>query len=252
MFAEPARTQGDVHFNLLGFPVRIHPMFWLISLMFGTGRDIPPQYTLIWVVSAFVCILFHELGHARAMRRFGFDARIVLHGFGGLAIADREGPFARQTRPMDEILISLAGPGAGFLLAAVLFVAFKVAGHGMIELEDPLHVHFDFLPSVTLQGHLYLQLFINDIFWICVFWGLVNLLPVFPLDGGQVAHQMFVLKRSRDAFHQTFVVSVTVSVIMVALAVVYWRDWYIAVFFGLLAYMNYSWLHAYQSGGRWE
>ena len=32
---EPPRTRGDIHFVLFGFPVRIHPLFWLVALLLG-------------------------------------------------------------------------------------------------------------------------------------------------------------------------------------------------------------------------
>ena len=67
LFDEPAPSQGDIRFPLLGIPVRIHPMFWLSAVMLGykspTAADL-----LAWVAAMLVGILFHELGHALVMR----------------------------------------------------------------------------------------------------------------------------------------------------------------------------------------
>jgi Zn-dependent protease len=204
------------------------------------------------MVAVFACILIHELGHAALMRSHGFHPRIVLHGFGGLATYERAEVFGKRPSPLGEIAISLAGPGAGFLLAAVVYLAFKAAGHPFIGLFDPLGIHVDFVPHVAILGHPYFQIFTNDVFWVCVFWGLINLLPVFPLDGGQIAQQAFVLARAQDSYRQAFMLSIMTAVCMVALALVRWHDWYLAALFGYLAYTNYTMLVAYHGRGPWE
>ncbi|NOZ40262.1 MAG: hypothetical protein GXP24_08560 [Planctomycetes bacterium] len=85
MLAEPPPTQADVHFRVLGIPVRVHPFFWIITLIIGMrGDSAPPAEVLSWIVAVFVSILIHELGHALVQRRFGGQPRIVLHGMGGL------------------------------------------------------------------------------------------------------------------------------------------------------------------------
>ena len=69
----------------------------------------------IWIGVAFVSILVHELGHAVIMRRFGSNARIVLHSFGGLAIPEGSLGFGRsyhRRSSNEQIYISLAGPFA--------------------------------------------------------------------------------------------------------------------------------------------
>ena len=85
--AEPAPTQFDLHFRIAGFPVRVHPLFWLMTLMMG-ARDDDPMTLLIWIGVVFLSILVHELGHALTMRYYGQDARIVLYMMGGLAIPE--------------------------------------------------------------------------------------------------------------------------------------------------------------------
>ena len=59
--AEPNQTPYDLHFSVLGFPVRVHPLFWLMGLIMGFG-DVMSVF--ISIVVAFVSILIHELGHA--------------------------------------------------------------------------------------------------------------------------------------------------------------------------------------------
>ena len=124
LIGEPPRTQGDLNFVLFGFPVRVHPFFWVISLLLGISGDPKPELVLIWVAAVFVSILVHELGHAFAIRRYGGQAWITLYGMGGLASSNE----ANRT-PKAQILISAAGPAAGFVLAAAVLVAIRLSGH---------------------------------------------------------------------------------------------------------------------------
>ena len=85
ILAEPSPSQGDLHFTLLGFPVRIHPLFWLVGAVLGSCAG-EPVLVLMWVVAMVLCILLHELGHAVVMQAYGYRPSIVLYSFGGLAI----------------------------------------------------------------------------------------------------------------------------------------------------------------------
>ena len=106
---EPPRSQYDLNFSLLGIPVRVHPLFWLVAVLLGIRGNEDPVPILIWVGVVFVSILVHELGHALTARWYGWEPWITLHSFGGLASY-------RPTfhDPTSRIVITLAGPGAGF------------------------------------------------------------------------------------------------------------------------------------------
>src|SRR5512146_1456782 len=86
-FQSPPPTRYDLRFSLLGFPVRVHPLFWLIAVLLGSASADLVQI-LIWVLVVFVSILIHELGHALAFRRYGLSSQIVLHFAGGLTIPE--------------------------------------------------------------------------------------------------------------------------------------------------------------------
>ena len=86
---------------------------------------------LTWIVAVFLSILVHELGHALVMRAYGFRPWITLYGLGGLASYDQGHAFrSKGSGPLGQILICLAGPAAGFLLAAVLVLGLVLAGYG--------------------------------------------------------------------------------------------------------------------------
>ncbi|MBL9123796.1 MAG: M50 family metallopeptidase, partial [Planctomycetaceae bacterium] len=122
LFVEPPRTQFDLNFSVLGIPVRVHPLFWLVCLLLGGDRDV--SSALRWVGVVFVSILVHELGHALVARSYGANPWITLYSFGGLASYR-----GARTDTKSSIAIILAGPMAGFLFAAFLVVAIIATRH---------------------------------------------------------------------------------------------------------------------------
>jgi Zn-dependent protease len=193
VLAEPERTPYDLQFRFLGFPVRVHPYFWLATVLLNGDAllRIGPEYLALWVVVVFVSILVHELGHALTFRRFGADADIVLYAFGGLAIPTQyiDGRWRR-------IIVSLAGPFAGFVLFGLVYgtnEAFGWAAKG---------------PELSF---LYGQLF-----WVNLYWGLLNLLPVFPLDGGQVSRELCVMRWGTRGKRTSLQISFGVALLAVA------------------------------------
>jgi Zn-dependent protease len=184
IFAEPGETRWDLRFRLGSIPVRVRPFFWLGTLLLAGLGPLEPMGIALWVLAVFVSILVHELGHALAFRYYGSQPRIVLHGMGGLAAAE-SGYGAQSHR--SSIVISAAGPGAQLLLAALIAGGLFAAGY-----QSPL------FGAVIGRGepipnHL-LAIFVFDLLVINVGWALVNLLPVHPLDGGQIARDLFEMR----------------------------------------------------------
>src|SRR5512142_1497159 len=122
LFQSPPPTPYDLRFNLAEIPVRVSPTFWLIAILFGISGSL--LLLPIWVLVVFVSILIHELGHAFAFRRYGQRSRIVLHFAGGLTIPEPVSWGSTYANvgltPNQQIFISIAGPGAGFLFAALI------------------------------------------------------------------------------------------------------------------------------------
>ena len=239
---EPPRTPYDLNFRVLGIPVRVHPLFWLVALLLGLGGG-DGLDLLFWVGTAFVSILIHELGHALAARSYGWEPWITLHGFGGLASYR---PTSRD--PKSQILISLAGPGAGFLFAAVIVGFIAASGH-RVRLAWPdfvLPIRFELYASSNLNMIIFYLLFIN------IFWGLVNLLPIFPLDGGRISQEVFQLVNPRDGLRQSLWLSIFVAVGAGVLAWTQLDDQFLAIFCAYLAYTSYTTLQAQVGpGGGW-
>jgi Zn-dependent protease len=167
---EPEESRYDLRWRMFGTPVRVHPMFWIVSVVLGYDGTIRQgvSFVLAWVACVFVSILFHEFGHIWMGRLFGSHGYIVLYSFGGLAIGSKR-LYARWQR----ILVSFAGPLAQFLLlGAVLALLFFLA------------------PYVPLGWGPHVERIAEFLVWINLFWALLNLLPIWPLDGGQIAREL--------------------------------------------------------------
>jgi len=257
---EPQRTDYDVNFHAFGFPVRVHPLFWLVGLMLGAsglwndqGKVIPNAavHLLSWISVMFVSILIHELGHALIMRRYGQSSRIVLYMLGGLAIPENSftsfaGPTARRTHN-DNILISVAGPAAGFLLAAL--TALLIVGLGGRFHLQLANFPFFYQFILPLDVNYSLQVVIGDLLFMNIFWGLLNLLPIFPLDGGQVARELF---EKADPWHgivRSLWLSIFVAGGVAIGSWVYFDSRLMPLMFISLAATNYMMLQQLTGGG---
>jgi stage IV sporulation protein FB len=242
MLAEPARTPYDVKFRFLGFPVRIHPFFWLTSLLTyrAGGGDLRPAF--IWAGVVFVSILIHETGHALAARVCRERPWIVLHGMGGLCV--HEGRFLTIS---ERLLISFCGPGAGFILAAIVFlfgyIAIGVRPLDVLALYDigpgDVDAAFASLRRLNYVGRF---VFIQMI-WVNLCWGLVNLLPIWPLDGGQMSEALFERSGANAPMRSTHILSIATSALMAIVGFVR-KDEFLLIFFLIFAAYNFYVLRA--------
>jgi stage IV sporulation protein FB len=225
ILSEPGRARGEWRFHFLGIPVRVHPWFWMTTLFMGASND--TGAVLIWLAVCFVSILIHELGHVFAFRAFGVRADVVLYSWGGLAVPNggsRLGTFG-------QLVVSLAGPFAGFGFAAAVSAVALLAGATF-----HLSVHTVVMPSLSavVNGSYYWNVLLNDLLWVNISWGLLNLLPIYPLDGGQAARALMTHHDPLRGRRRSLILSVTVGVVMAALGL-YSRSIYMVALFGILA-----------------
>jgi stage IV sporulation protein FB len=190
-------------------------------------------------------VLVHEFGHALMMRICGFRPWIVLYGMGGLTCRDPRDTYGvkRSHGTLGEVFIDAAGPGAGFLLTAILLAAFYLTHHGhQVVWIDPWGLR----PYVWLWNE-HVSLFLCDLLFVCVFWGLLNLLPIYPLDGGQIMREILVRISPREGIRLSLVVSILAAGAMAVYALKM-KQIYAALLFGYLAFSSFATLQAY--GGR--
>lgn len=148
-------------FSVFRIPVTIRGSFLLMAVVLGLIGRQDPMSVLAWVVIVFVSILIHELGHALTARRMGAGVAIELNGVGGLT---------RWSLPANEL-----GPGRRALVAAAGSAVGVVFG-GLIWL---VATQFGPYSGMTL-------FVINNLIFINLFWGLINWVPIRPLDGGHL------------------------------------------------------------------
>lgn len=169
-------------------PVTVSPFFIILAILIGFLNSSTIAEILVWMGVVTISVLIHEYGHALTAVAFGQKARIELVGWGGLTL--REGA---KISLWKEFLIVLDGPIAGFLLGIVAFFLRK-----MMATENLLYYAF----SVAI--------------YVNFFWTIVNLLPLHPLDGGQllriVLESLFGLRGLRMAFFFSMVLAGIFSV----------------------------------------
>ena len=171
---------AKAHFHVLGIPVRIEPFFWIGAVLLGYNLG-DARLIIMWVAVVLVSVLVHELGHAVALKTFGQSSAIVLHGFGGLTFSQRKLGRVRS------ILVTLAGPFTALALLGIPALLLRESGYGL-ELE------LDYRMSDQVFGIwpvVYFAAVIN------VWWSIANLLPIRPLDGGNVLTELVGVQPAR-------------------------------------------------------
>lgn len=246
--SEPPRSPADITFVLFGVPVRVYPLFWLSGVILNLRGGDDMLGMLLWLVAFFLSILAHEMGHAMAIRAYGHAPWITLHAFGGLTAHNPTYHYgSRSSTPWAQIQISAAGPLTGFVLAAVILLVIYLTGHEIVRVGPlgmiPLPVGNVVSPRFT---HL-----VQDFLVISIFWGVLNLLPVFPLDGGQIARALFSMVNPRNGVRQSLALSMVTAVALAILAVTQWQSLFTALFFGFLAYESFVAYQSYGSRERW-
>ena len=213
------------HFSIARIPVRVEPAFLLVSALFGLRYlEIGLDVVLIWVLCSFISILVHELGHGVALKVFGQPSVIVLHGFGGVTISQRRAALSRAR----SVLVSVAGSLTALILlwlpsrTAVDAIWTSSLEQGELVVPDLVFYGVEFLAFQNL--------------W----WSLANLLPVRPLDGGNVVTEFAGIDRARK---------LSIAFAIAAAVYAFFSDQtYGGFFFLFLAFMNFQELRAAQTG----
>lgn len=118
----------------------------------------------------FFCILLHEFGHSLMAQRFGIPVQsITLHLLGGLALLGR-----KPKNPMQGLLISIAGPAVNVVLslAALGAILMLMDARDVKQIVDTMPVSWRTMLVIICINNMALAVF--------------NLIPAYPMDGGQV------------------------------------------------------------------
>jgi stage IV sporulation protein FB len=187
---EQRETPFDLRFRLFGTSVRISPWFWVVAIFFywDTIHD-GPEYLLIAILCVLFSLTLHEFGHIWMGRLFGSHGYIVLQGMCGLAA----GASSLHNR-WKRIAVYLAGPGIQFVFWGALY-SLKTYVLPPIQ-SDHLRATMGFLLMFNL--------------W----WPIINLLPVWPLDGGQVSRELFKWVSSNNGVRYSLALSLVTAALV--------------------------------------
>jgi stage IV sporulation protein FB len=161
-------------FRLLGVPVGVHATFLVVALLGATtyrGWDIA-----IWTLAAFVSILAHEMGHALTARAFdaqGID--VTLYGLGGVTTY-RHG---RAMSHAKSFLVSAAGSFVGIVTGGAVWLLERNGVFAAVNHE--------------------LAVFISSFIFTALIWGVLNWIPIVPLDGGHMVQSLAAIVNEEKA-----------------------------------------------------
>jgi len=145
--------------SVFGIPIRLHISLLIVVALFAIYFKLGLLLTLILAVGIFGSVALHELGHSFVARaKGGYIHEIVLYPFGGAAKISNI-----PKRPVDEILVALAGPAVSLVLA---ILCYQVAWLEFVGYVNSLLFFF-------------------------------NILPVFPMDGGRVLRAALTIRKGR-------------------------------------------------------
>lgn len=267
LLGEPQTSDYDWQFQIFGFQVRVTWLFWAIAAAFGynEARSLHEYFTavdmnsnfalllLLWIVAAFASILIHELGHAFAFRFYGIDSHIVLYQMGGLAIPGAGLIWGRQGRrttltDSNQIVISAAGPAIQILAALIVGTLGMLMGlnvHTFQWVAGLLQIN---IPSMPPPSNVFVHCAVNFFVNLSIWWAILNLVPVFPLDGGQINRHVIGAVTGRDGLITACQIGMIVSLLMAVWLYQSLGAPIAALMFVSLAFSNYQILQAGRGG----
>ena len=203
-----------ISFQLFGIPIRIEPWFWVTMAFIGGGLGANDSLSillvLVFMLAGFISILVHELGHALMLRKLGHATAITLRAFGGYAVYPA-GALSRK----QSLIVTAAGPALQISLGIALWA---------------LHA----LVAIPPESLLYALLF--DLITISIIWAILNCLPIYPMDGGQMLADLLGPKRA----HFVHLVS-ALSALLIGLAVFQLlNSWLLPLFMAWFAWQNWQ------------
>jgi stage IV sporulation protein FB len=207
-----------LRFKVGPFPVTVYPWFFLSAILLGTfmglGFDL---WMLAWILIAFVGVVGHELGHAVIGRLYGGQPEIRLEAFGGVTFPQ----LRTRPRPAQQFILSLAGPVAGLLLAGCA-----------VALQRLLPPAPGSATNRVLDAFTY----------VSIMWAKFNLLPILPLDGGQMLLALLEGVRKRPSVALASWISVVASIALAGYMT--WESGrvepFLLLWFGLFAFQNFQ------------
>lgn len=175
--------------RIYGIRLEVHWTFLLIiawAVYVGWSRGGATEsilWTIALVLSIFVCVVLHELGHSLTARRYDIKTRkITLLPIGGVASLER-----MPEDPKQELLVAVMGPAVNVVIAALLYV---FVSSQMSIFQNPEEAQ-EFFQTVNGQNFLF-YLFSTNVLLV-----VFNAIPAFPMDGGRVLRALLSFSMDR-------------------------------------------------------
>ncbi|VHO02123.1 site-2 protease family protein [Candidatus Rhabdochlamydia sp. T3358] len=193
-------------------PIIIHPAFWIFAALIGYVNSLSLIGTLVWIAVIFISVLFHEFGHAITAFMFNQKPRIELVALGGLTYHE-----GKKLKFGKQFLIVFNGPFFGFILfgIATFLLQYPALQQGNLGLILRL-----------LQG-------------VNLFWTICNLLPVFPLDGGQLLRIILEAIWGVKGIKYSLITSIVIALVC-SLLFFLMQGFFIGSLLFLLAFQSYD------------
>lgn len=181
---------GMIEFTLFGVPIRIQPWHWIGLAIIGGALNIRDASDLLivalFMIVGFLAILLHELGHALVGRKLGGGgASIELVILGGFTQH-----YNCHLKGKQRAMVIAAGPASTLLFGVLGFFLCLFLMNGSLPdtitvasylIANPL-IAFQFALEPGAMMQIY---FVGCMLFVSFWWTLFNILPIYPMDGGQ-------------------------------------------------------------------
>jgi Zn-dependent protease/CBS domain-containing protein len=171
--------------RLAGVNIYVH---WTFSLLLAfilfrgikMGYDTPQLlWSVLFILSIFFIVVLHELGHSLAARKFGIPTKdITLLPIGGVARLEK-----MPEKPMEELVVAIAGPLVNVVLAFILYL--------FVEIPSAEELTEEVVIAIGPQNFLF------NLFIVNIILAVFNMIPAFPMDGGRVLRALLSIKIPR-------------------------------------------------------
>ncbi len=219
-----------LRFSLFRVPVIIHPSLWIILFLFSVLAEQSSVWHIVhistFVAAGFISLLVHEMGHAVVGRILGGgQPQVYLEWLGGscwnpdVKLTRAGGLMMTAAGPIANIVIGLLSLGAIYLLMCCNLEFCWECLEGSYEHE-----------SILSTGVLCL---LRNLGVISLFWAAFNLLPIYPLDGGQLCAGLM------KSMRLVLSISIVSAIVMFLICLIFGK-WVLMLFFVALAYFNYK------------
>lgn len=203
-----------LYFRIFNIPVHVQPWFWVTLALIGGALGASSSYEMLkvamFVLAGFISVLIHELGHALTIRKYGLPTQIHLIAFGGLA-THPAGVLNRK----QSFLVTAAGPGIQFLLGVLCLILLRTIP---VPPESLLLKMLQYLTAVSFV------------------WSILNCLPIFPMDGGQMLSAILGPQRQKALYLVGMLTAIAIGVISYIIL----NAILLTLFMGFFAYQNWQ------------